>query len=412
MEKIVNINIGGSPFIINEDAYKFLNNYLNTIDSVLRENPDSSIIEQDIEQRIAEILYERFPDPSHILTVTEIESVVERIGEPQTFVDEDELLNSPIEENSFQVPPTDTNNNHSVPPPPFNPGFPLKKRLYRDPDEKIIGGVCSGIAHYFGIDPVWVRVIAVVLGFCSFSTLFIVYVILWVIIPPATTPYEQMQMYGKPTSISDIGESVSSFYRNSVKQNFRDISHQTGSSHSVLDTIMNILGVAGKILLIFCAIIAIPIGIALCFLLIINVIGLIMLPFNSTFLMAVIREFWDPAIPGSLWFFELLSLSIIICFGIPVFAVIKCAFSINSNRAVFSRSAGKTLLITWLIGVALFLGIWIYARSNPQFNISSTPHDSEIKFEEYEELDLDELENELENNLDFGKSQIMVNFVN
>ncbi|MDE7380811.1 MAG: PspC domain-containing protein [Muribaculaceae bacterium] len=375
MKKIVNINIGGLSFIINEDAYLLLNDYLETLDSVFKGNQESAFIEEDIEARISELLTEQYPENNHILTEEDIRAVISRIGEPDTFIENDSTLN--LSDGTEETVSFSEHTGSNTPPPFVKEEITLNKRLFRDPKEKILGGVCSGIAHYLGVDPVWIRIIAVLLGFCSFSTLFILYIILWVIIPPASTPFERMQMYGKTTTVKDIGIAVTEFFNN-IGNSTRETVVPNNQKRTWLNKFLSFLGAVGKILLLIIAVAAVPIAISLAVLLAIDIIALILYPFNPVFLDYLTNYFGYNDLPGVTIFYQCLIFGLVLTVGIPTLAVIKCALSLNSSKPIFSRRSGITLIITWSVGIVMLLGLWGFSYAHPEYNNRREPITTEI----------------------------------
>ena len=134
-------------------------------------------------------LKETFPE---IVLMSDVDFVMDSMGKPEVFAEEAHDNNS--ESKSFY-----NESNES--------GEPVKKRLYRDGDSKVIGGVCTGIGHYFGIDPVWLR-IALLLMFFFAGTGFLLYLILWIAIPEAKTTSEKLEMKGEKADINNISKAV------------------------------------------------------------------------------------------------------------------------------------------------------------------------------------------------------------
>lgn len=247
MKKTYNINITGVGFTIDEDAYEMLDSYLSTLTEICRQAGERETAD-DIEQRIAELFAERLAaERRTILTRRDVEDVISRIGSPEDIVEVEVVA----EESPEAVQPPSPG---AVPPPvgsapprnPFAAGNPLKKRLYRDVDNRILGGVCSGLAWYLGIDPVWVRIIAVLLTLLSATTLVVIYIILWIVIPPADTPYRRMEMMGADRSVSNVGKVVRGEYEGS-----RGVSQGMRTAGNVAVTVIAIIGliVVGALLL-------------------------------------------------------------------------------------------------------------------------------------------------------------------
>ena len=171
MKKIININFQGQLITIEETAYDLLNEYIVSLKDYFKHEPDGSEIVNDIENRIAELFGNRLIHGISCITDTDVESIIATIGRPEEFDTEyeEQLYNK----NSNTVPPTPQS---QMPPPLMSEE---RKSLYRNSTDKILGGVASGLAHYFKIDPVFVRLIFVVF----FYFLFWVYIIMWIVLP-------------------------------------------------------------------------------------------------------------------------------------------------------------------------------------------------------------------------------------
>lgn len=195
MNKIFNINLGGYPFTIDDDAYKKLDSYLTTIKHHFSTSEGCEDIISDIEVRIAELFNEHLKGQP-IVGMREVDKVISIMGTPEEF-------GATSEETKKEKTKTKTSHSDSR-----THGQRAKtRRLFRDPDEKVIGGVCSGIAAYFGIaDPVWVRLLFVVLAVPSFG-LFL-YPILWIAIPMARTSADKLSMKGEKVDVSNIARKV------------------------------------------------------------------------------------------------------------------------------------------------------------------------------------------------------------
>ena len=83
-----------------------------------------------------------------------------------------------------------------------------QKKLYRDAENRIIGGVASGLGHYFGIERVWIRLILILLILSSVGGILFIYILLWALIPEATTTAEKLRMKGEPVNISNIEKKI------------------------------------------------------------------------------------------------------------------------------------------------------------------------------------------------------------
>lgn len=185
MKKTLTINLGGIVFHIDEDAYLSLNHYLESLKIFFSNEEGSVDILNDIESRIAEILNGKRTETNQVITMEEVNEVIAIMGQP-VEIDQEESRkkdkDAPGEEKG-------------------------EKRFFRNPDEKIIAGVCSGIAAYFNLDPVWVRLIFLVFTFAGGSGI-LLYLVLWVVIPEAQTTTEKLTMHGHKVNISNIEKSL------------------------------------------------------------------------------------------------------------------------------------------------------------------------------------------------------------
>ena len=177
MNKTVTINISGIIFHIEEDAYLVLNNYILAIKRYFKQRESGEEIMSDIESRIAEMLQSKTSAMKQVVLMSDVDFVMQSMGQPEEFADDQSNLNS----SNSQEDQTDNAVQHQ------------KKRMYRDADNKVLGGVCSGIGHYFGFDPVWLRVALALLLFFA-GTGFLIYIILWIAIPEAKTTAEKLAM--------------------------------------------------------------------------------------------------------------------------------------------------------------------------------------------------------------------------
>ena len=197
MNKIVNINLGGFPFTIDEDAYSSLRTYLETLKSHFSMSPGYEEIMYDIEARMAELFMEN-NSGTKIISNKDLGDTMKIMGTPEDF--------GAIAE-EYAEPKQNANSNTSSHSSAYT-GKRINKRLFRDGDDKVISGVCSGIAAYFGwSDPLWVRILALVLLFTGGLSI-IPYIILILIVPEAKTSADKLAMKGEPINIDTIAKTV------------------------------------------------------------------------------------------------------------------------------------------------------------------------------------------------------------
>jgi phage shock protein PspC (stress-responsive transcriptional regulator) len=191
MDKTININLGGTLFSIDEDAYRVLKDYLNAIDHKFRNVPGGHETIEDIEARIAEIFQSQRGNAG-VITTGNVESMIAIIGRPEDF-DQAPEETAPRQRENTQ-----------------------KKKMYRNPDDRIIGGVCGGIGTYLNTDSVWIRILFVVFAFFFLTGVF-VYLALWLALPSADTDNQKKEMYGSAYFHSASPEDLERPYQTSSK---------------------------------------------------------------------------------------------------------------------------------------------------------------------------------------------------
>lgn len=188
MKKTISIHIKGMSFTIEEDAYELLQDYLERLSLTFAEQDGGSEILEDIEIRIAELFSGRLSESKTVIEQQDVKDVLAVLGDPEEFAgdteDEEETASS---KNTAYDGPTE-------------------KRLFRDEENAVLGGVCSGIANYFGIDPVITRIIFVVMMFAGFG--FLLYLILWVAVPKTRNTIDRLRMKGRPITVENVKAEV------------------------------------------------------------------------------------------------------------------------------------------------------------------------------------------------------------
>lgn len=192
MNKVFNINLGGYPFTIDEDAYEHLSKYLNTIHRHFRNSEGYEEITSDIETRLAELFQEKL-EGRPIVTLKDVSAAIVVMGTPEDFG----------AESTFEEAPEGKKKKKGA-----SSTYKTGKRLFRNPEEEMIGGVASGIAAYFGIaDPLWVRIGFVIITLSGGFGL-AMYAILWAILPKAETASDRLAMRGESINVSNIGKII------------------------------------------------------------------------------------------------------------------------------------------------------------------------------------------------------------
>lgn len=352
MKKTININLAGYPFIIDEDAYNLLKDYLDTIRFAFKTSEDTEDLASDIENRIAEILIEKEHGGVRIVSAEEISSVIARIGKPSEFMETTEEIseNDDPERVKEEIHTEEIEVEEVKPtPPPYESktrfANPLRKKLYRDPQNSMIGGVCAGLAYYLNVDVTIIRLLTVVLFFLSASTVAIVYIVLWIVVPAANTPFQRMQMKGEDPTVENIGRKVTENYR----ENSEDVS-QDGTFSSFLNTCFSIFV---KCLIVLGLIVAIPLLIAFGIGLMGCVAAVMVIGFAYLGGASVgPNGMFDSPQECLMVFFILLAvIGGLLTLGIPLWLLLRKLWKKKDGGT--NPSNRNALLIAWLCGIAL-----------------------------------------------------------
>ena len=338
MNKTVNINLGGMFFYIDEDAYQKLTRYFDAIKRSLSNSSGQDEIIKDIEMRVSELLTEKQKSVKHVVGLKEVDEVIAIMGQPEDYKIDDE--SSPSDFSSPKI-----------------------RKLYRDPENAMIGGVLAGLGYYLGIDKVWLRITMLSLVLLG-GTGVLAYIILWVVIPEAKTTSEKIEMVGEPVTISNIEKKVREEFE-SVSEKFKNVDYdkygnriksgaeKVGSSFGNL--ILSVLRAFSK----FIGVILILTGLTA---LIGLFIGVFTLESSS-----IIALPWQEFIEAGnftdypIWVFGLI---IFFAVGIPFFFLVLLGFKLLSpNLKSIGNVAKYTLLAVWLISVALAISVGIKQAS-------------------------------------------------
>jgi len=240
MNKTLTINISGIVFNIEEDAYETLKNYLGKIKRHFQNDEGCDEIVADIEARLAELLRAKITAGKQVLMSADINEAIDVMGQPEDFADG----NSSEEQKKEDTHSSANNQNYYG---------NKRRRVFRDPDSKILGGVCSGIGNYFDIDPLWIR-LALVVMFFGFGSGLLLYIILWIIIPEAKTTAEKLEMRGEPVDVNTISKTIkdeAENLKNKAKDFGKDVRNHVNNNNTgkfvdllrqIFGTIFNIIG--------------------------------------------------------------------------------------------------------------------------------------------------------------------------
>lgn len=190
MKEVINVAIGNKSFTLEKDAYEALKEYLDAFKRKSTLGVQSEETMRDLEERIAEILSYKVGPVKNVVDINMINEIIDQLGMP----DGEPYRRSGGESANF-------NNNYS-----YNTKVseePAVKRVYRDSDNASLGGVCMGLGYYLNVDPTLIKIAFVLLFLAGCSGL-LIYIILWIVVPKATTPAQKCEMRGWPKTAENL----------------------------------------------------------------------------------------------------------------------------------------------------------------------------------------------------------------
>ncbi|HCC05086.1 TPA: hypothetical protein DEP58_02150 [Patescibacteria group bacterium] len=339
MKKVISITLGGVVFAIEDSAYEKLSEYLTTIEHTFSGNTDYREIALDIENAIAEKFTQAGKSEKHAVSVQDVEHVIGEMGTAEAVASEDMASHA----KRIEEPSSETG----------GAGTTRERRFYRDTEDVIIAGVASGIARYFDIDPVIVRVLFVIsLFFNGFG--FFAYIILWLIVPPAVTTAEKYAMRGERVTIEEITEQVK---KNIQKIDEKKIGETTrGLWENIRSFLQNVFTFLRKFIQFFFKIITVVVGFALLLLGAFGIAGLVSAVSviwlgESTWIRPEFHEILTTLLanPASYLFIPALLVSI----TIPLLVFIILGGSLVSGKNLFTLTKGIILGVVWIVAITL-----------------------------------------------------------
>jgi phage shock protein PspC (stress-responsive transcriptional regulator) len=349
MNKTVNINIGGLFFHIDEDAFQKLSRYFDAIKRSLSNSSGKDEIMKDIEMRVAELFTDRQKSDKHVINLKDVDEVVTVMGQPEDYrIDDDASENT-------QTNFTSTSS---------------KRKLYRDQEKGLIGGVCTGLGHYFGVDAVWIKILFLIFIFAGFGTGILAYFILWIVTPVAVTTTEKLEMTGEPVNISNIEKKVREEFENvsnkiknvdydKMGNQIRSTTENAGSKiGGALTTVFGAFAkVLGALIIVFSSISLLGICIAS-----------IVMMFSSTLPQNTIFNHISTPIgfETPLWIQGILFL---FAFGIPLFFILYLGLKLLiTNLKSIGSPIKYGLLGIWVIAVGILVSLGIKEASQVAFD--------------------------------------------
>jgi phage shock protein PspC (stress-responsive transcriptional regulator) len=354
MKETVKINLAQRLYDLDEDAYRKLKKYLDSLNQYFsKEENGSEEILLDIEQRIAEILDGRLNNDKKVVTMSDVYEIIEMMGTIEDFKNDDSYSSDETNKEQKESSEDDFSKEN--------------RQLFRDNENNILGGVCAGLAAYFNTDAIWIRIAFIILFFINLIGL-VIYLILWVIVPPAITRTQKLKMQGRAVNIENIEESVKSEF-DKVKDGLQRFSETEGFKRT-RDTAGEAIKGLGNVLVVILKILGIIIGIGLALAGLAVIFGLI-----TFFTMGNFWSNWQ--IPESAFTDQILpafnnltlfSAAVFIAIVIPVVAIISGIVRLIFNLGKTNRVLSAFTWTFWSLAIVFVIVTLIIGNDNKAFS--------------------------------------------
>lgn len=367
MKKNITVNIFGTLYPMDEDAYAMLNAYLLNMRDYFSRQPDGKEIADDIESRAAELMSELMNSGVEAISIEHVNDIIGRIGNPEEMfcMDEESVI-------------VDTQSDSSQE--PCEMPAATKKKLFRDPDHKFIAGVCAGFGSYWGINPLWLRLLALILIWPTFGIIAAAYIVCWICIPLAVTPAERLQMKGKPVNASNICQEFLNTTREMIERT-GTFASENGISKGVVSFLRWLVYGLLIILAIFCILAIIGV--------IISLAGAMSAPWGE--LKEILNDnfpLYEVVTSNPMWMVALCGASLLIMLILTLYGVCHCVLHLMGNIKPMSNWLRVTSVSVWVIALVVFISTSTNIVSNVSVKYGSRSYEAHLQ-REAEKLALD-----------------------
>ncbi len=326
MKKTFTINLNHLVYNIDEDAYEVLKQYLLEVEEQLFEDERKEVM-GDIETRVSELFEERLLRGKQVINLADVEEIIAILGKPNAY-------NEQQETDAEETATSEKTKKKTK----------ATKKLYRDVDNRMLGGVAAGIAVYLGWDVVWIRLILILLVLFVWGTLIPIYFVLWLIVPGAKTVSQKLEMQGENVTAERIKEEF---------QNVKDYVESEDFKESTMSIGQRLGEVFLVLVKVFASFIGIIIGIVGFSLLIALLLSFTVWLFNPELFVEFIPDYFNYPTYKAI----ILVISSLLIVFIPIFSLLVWAFRSITGSKSKSSAWGWVIAVIWFIAILLFTGI-------------------------------------------------------
>ena len=307
-------------------------------------------IVDDIERRISELFAEKLSAGSQVITIADVEEVIARMGKPEDMEAEGESASADSGSTSagggYGAGAWNSNTAYGT----------TRRRLYRNPDDKMLGGVISGMAAYLGWDVTLLRLLLLVILICGVGTLIPVYIVCWLVIPEARTAAEKLSMRGEAVTVENIGKTVTDGFEkvaNGVNDYMRSDKPRT-FLQKLGDALVMIVGWFLKICLVIFAIICSPVLFVFGVVFVALLFAAIAVAVGGGAALISFFPMADVVLPTSPLSAIVMYIAGILLVGIPLVSLVWAIFSQIFKWQPMNSGLKWTLVILWIVSAACF----------------------------------------------------------
>lgn len=343
MKKTLTVNLGGTVFNIDDDAYRLLDNYLMNLKQHFSKSEGADEIVDDIERRISELFSEKMASGLQVITLADVEEVISRMGKPEEMDNED-----------------GGNRREGG----YGPGAwsreegtqKVRRRLYRNPDNKMLGGLCSGLAAYLGWDVTLIRLVLFLTMIFGCGALIPIYIICWLVVPEARTAAEKLSMYGEAVTVENIGKTVTGGFEkvaDGVNNYMRSDKPRT-LLQRIGDAFVTVIGWILKIGLILLVIVCAPVLFSLGVAFVALLFAAIAVAFGGGAALFSMFPTMDIVMPASPFAAIAMYIAGILLVAIPLFSLVHAILRGMLKWQPMPVGLKWTLLLLWVASAIIF----------------------------------------------------------
>lgn len=344
MKKTLTVNLGGTVYHIDEDAYQLLDQYLANLKLHFRKEVGAEEILNDMEIRISELFTEKVSAGFQVISIEYVEEVIARMGKPEELPEAE----AGSEESATGETSRESHKKQEE---------PVHRRFFRNSDDMILGGVASGFAAYMGWDTTAVRLLMLLLLILGHGVVVIIYIILWISIPLANTAAEKLAMRGERVTVENIGKTVTDGFEkvaDGVNKYVKSGKPRT-TLQKIGDVIVQIIGVCIKVILVLLALLLCPVLFALIFALLVLISTAVSIVLGGGIgLLGLLPVFNDSVIvlnsPGGIIWACIVGIVLV---GIPLAGLVYAIFKQLFGWKPMSLVVKITLSVLWLISLVI-----------------------------------------------------------